>query len=84
VATSHRPIDRYSGRVSVDGLLLLEGEEGEGDGEGREQKECEDIDTVLMRRVEESLEETWKERTNEWRRKKDDNALKRWIWGGDC
>jgi hypothetical protein len=36
-------------------------------GEGREQKECGGEDR--------------KERTSEWRRKKDDNALKRWIWG---
>lgn len=49
--------DRYSGRVSVNVLLLLyeEGKEEEEE-EGRVQKECEDTDTVLMRRVEESLE----------------------------
>jgi hypothetical protein len=67
--------DRYSGKVSV--VLLLLYEEEKEEEEGRDQKECEDTDTVLMRRV----EEAWKERTSEWRRKKDDNALKRWIWG---
>jgi hypothetical protein len=47
--------DRYSGRVSLNALLLLyeEGEEEEDEEEGRVQKECEDTDTVLMWKVEE-------------------------------
>jgi hypothetical protein len=37
-------------------LLLYEEGKEEEEEEGRVQKECEDTDTVLMRRVEESLE----------------------------